>query len=79
VSPVRKGLVGRRIAKISSSRSFITWTTHSMSKDVAVLISAGRRPGTSAPVRLPISAISSESVETTTAVKMPASWAPAIE
>ena len=50
-----------------------------MSYDVDVLISTGRRPGTSAPYRRATSAISSESVETTTAPKTPLSCAAAIE
>jgi hypothetical protein len=50
-----------------------------MSNEVAVLMSDGRRPGTSAPYRRAMSAISSVSVETTTASKIPDSCAPAIE
>ncbi len=49
-----------------------------MSGDVAVAISGGRSSGISAPYRRATSAISSESVETTTASKTPASCAPPI-
>ncbi len=50
VVAVRNGLVGRRIEKSSSSaRRRMHVSTHSMSGEVAVANSAGRRPGTSAP------------------------------
>ena len=45
--------------------------SHSMSGEVAVANSTGRRNGTSAPYQRATSAISSESVETTTRSKTP--------
>ncbi len=78
VAPVRKGLVGRRIEKRSklrpsASSTSRTWTIQSMSGEVLVASSAGRSAGISAPYRRAVSAISSESVETTTASNSPAS------